>query len=287
MTAAASLQPVRQWTDVATDPNDAAALAARANTLRQAWRQPVADRLAFLADRCRGKRVLDIGCVAHDEARMDSPQWLHAKLASVAERCVGVDVLQGGVDAMKQRGFEAITHDLATGLGPLEEHLPFDTIVAGELIEHIGDLDMLFRTTAVALAPDGVLILTTPNPYAPSRVRAGQRGLVWENVDHIVYAFPSGIAELAERHGLVLSEAMTTTDIRNRSVRDRVKKLRRLVQGSRWIAVGYTTRGERAVRRVGAVQPSALLARFKPGQGTLLGETFIYVVRQRTQATIE
>ena len=31
-----------------------------------------------------------------------------------------------------------------------------------------------------------------------------------------MFAFPSGIAELAERHGLVLAEAMTTTPDKHR-----------------------------------------------------------------------
>ena len=79
---------------------------------------------------------------------------------------------------------------------------PFDVIVAGELIEHVGSIDMLFEVARDLLSPTGEMILTTPNPWAPARVAAGQRGEVWENADHILFAFPSGVAELAERHGL-------------------------------------------------------------------------------------
>lgn len=276
LTAAATSTATTRWNEASTDPNDPRALASRAETLRRAWRPPVSDRIAFLAARCGGRSVLDIGCVAHDEARMDSPNWLHAHLAAAASRCVGLDVLEDGVAAMRARGFEAVVHDLRSGLGPLLELAPFGTIVAGELIEHIGDLDMLFAAAAQALSEDGQLIITTPNPYAPRRVRAGQRGLVWENVDHILYAFPSGVAELAERHGLTLSEAMTTSDDHPRTTKEWLKDARRAVRGTRWRAAGFTTKGDRAAKLVS----DGPLTRLSPGRlrSWFLGETFIYVV---------
>lgn len=270
----------RRWTEVATDPNAAAALAVRAATLRGAWRPPIDDRVRFLEERCRDRRVLDVGCVAHDIARMDSPQWLHRRLAPAAKRCVGVDVLSDGVEAMRERGYEAFVHDLSDGLGPLADEGPFDVIVAGELIEHVEAIDMLFRTAREALAPGGELLVTTPNPYAPHRVRAAQLGIVWENTDHILYAFPSGMAELAERHGLVLAEAAVTTDRQHLSAIERLKAVRRRLRGRQYATVGFATRGERRVRRVryGSVQ-GVLHGQWWPGR-KLLGESFVYVVRR-------
>ncbi len=265
-----------RWNDVASDPNAAAALAHRAATLRAAWRPPIRDRARFLEERCGGRRVLDIGCVAHDVARMDSPLWLHRRLAAVAARCIGVDVLAEGAAAMRERGFEVVVHDLRDGLGPLASEGPFDVIVAGELIEHVESIDMLFRTAREALAPGGELLVTTPNPYAPHRVRAAQLGIVWENADHILYAFPSGMAELAERHGLVLSEAAVTDDRQRLGLIGRLKGGRRRLRGSHWLNVGYSTIGDCRVRRVrrGLIRTQRLRGRF-------LGETFVYVVRDR------
>jgi SAM-dependent methyltransferase len=271
---------VQRWTELSSDPNAALVIARRAEILRAAWRPVIGDRIRFLEDRCRERLVLDIGCVAHDVERMKSPNWLHGRLAAVAQRCVGVDVLPEGVAAMQERGHEVVLQDLGSGLGSLADIAPFDVIVAGELIEHVEAIDMLFDVASEALAPDGELIITTPNPYAPHRVRAAQLGIVWENVDHILYAFPSGIAELAERHGLVLAEAATTDDSVRLSPKDRLRAVKRWLRGRQWRNVGFATLGERRVRMVGY----GLLGAFAdglwwPGR-RFLGETFVYVVKR-------
>lgn len=271
---------VERWSDLAADPNDPLALARRARTLRAAWRDAIPDRADFLVDRCRGQRVLDIGCVAHDTARMRSPEWLHGRLAAVADECLGVDVLDEGVAEMKRLGYRAISHDLSQGTGPVAAMGLFDVIVAGELIEHAGSIDMLFEVARELLSPTGQLILTTPNPWAPARVRAGQRGDVWENADHILFAFPSGVAELAERHGLVLTEAATTASVPSqpRSVKGALKAIRRKVLGRQWVNVGFSTQGSPRVVRISATPVRSLAGRRTSGPRRFVGETFVYVV---------
>ena len=254
-------------------------MAHRARTLRAAWRPGIHDRVGFLADRCRGRHVLDIGCVAHAESRLGGDDWLHAHLARAAATCVGVDILDAGVAAVNAAGFDAVVHDLTTGLGPLAERGPFDVIVAGELIEHVPDLDMVFRIASEGLSPDGELILTTPNPYSPQRVRAGQLGIVWENVDHVSYLFPSGIAELAERRGLVLAEA-ATVDERPRPGGSTVQKLKRTIRGSHWRNVGFATDDDPGPRAVDAGPLGRFLRGLVRPRRRFLGETFVYVVRR-------
>lgn len=271
---------VDRWSGLAADPNSAVVLARRAETLRSAWRPVIGDRIEFLEDRCRDRLVLDIGCVAHDIERMQSPQWLHRRIAAVARRCVGVDVLLEGVTAMQSRGYEVVHHDLGNGLGPLADIAPFDVIVAGELIEHVEAIDMLFSVARDALGRDGQLIITTPNPYAPHRVRAAQLGIVWENVDHILYAFPSGIAELAERHGLVLAEAATTRDDLQRPMVERLRALKRRWNGRQWRNVGFATIGSRRVAAVGFGACGRVLRGLWWPRRRFRGETFVYVVKR-------
>lgn len=269
-----------RWSDIADDPNDARALVWRARTLRAAWREPVPDRGEFIVGRCAGRRVLDIGCVAHDVERMKSPQWLHGRVAAAASSCLGVDVLPEGVAHMVEAGYEVIAHDLTMGPGPLAGANPFDVIVAGELIEHVPSLDMLFTAARDLLATDGELIITTPNPWAPHRVAAGQRGDCWENADHILFAFPSGIAELAERHGLVLSEAMTTRpEAPSRRPMELAREVRRRLRGTAWVQMGYRTRGTEVPVRIGGSlqRPSSR----GPRERAFVGETFVYVVRRK------
>ena len=273
-------QPSIHWTATAPDPNDQRVIEERAQVLAAAWRPAIADHTAFICDRIEGKSVLDIGCVAHDDARMQSDSWLHKHVAASAKTCVGVDILDSGVDAMIAAGFDVVLHDLSYGLGPLAERGPFQAIVAGELIEHVSDIDMLFAAAADGLTIDGELILTTPNPYAPARMRAGQRGDVWENVDHILYAFPSGIAELAERHGLVLAEAATTTPS-SRATATPLRWMKRSVKRSHWHRRGFATRN-------GVVRPRTLdrrdrldVVRSRLRRNVrFTGETFVYIVQR-------
>lgn len=274
------------WSATAKDPNDPRVVVDRARILADAWRPAVHSRIEFICGRVAGRTVLDIGCVAHDEARMESSDWLHRRIAHLAASCVGADVLDEGVAAMTNAGFDAVCHDLSNGLGPLAARGPFQVMVAGELIEHVANLDMLFAAAAAGLAADGELIITTPNPYAPARVRAGRRGDVWENADHIMYAFPSGIAELAARHGLVLAQAMTTEPT-TRTLINPVRWVKRMIKGSQWHRRGFST-------TVGVVRPVTLdrrdrldrirwkLSAKMSSSHQFIGETFIYVIQRDT-----
>jgi SAM-dependent methyltransferase len=104
---------------------------------------------------------------------------------------------------MREAGFVVTEGDL-TDPSSLRELEPFDVVVAGEVIEHLDCPRQLLDFSRSILRPGGKLVITTPNPYAPWRVRSGQLGLVWESVDHVGYLFPSGICELAERAGMLL-----------------------------------------------------------------------------------
>jgi 2-polyprenyl-3-methyl-5-hydroxy-6-metoxy-1,4-benzoquinol methylase len=278
----AAPQPVHRWSDLADDPNDANAIARRADTLRAAWRPAVADRAEFIVERSAGRKVLDIGCVAHDVDRMTSSEWLHARVARAARECVGVDVLEAGVEHMRELGYTAVVHDASTGPGPLAELGPFDVIVAGELIEHVASVDMLFRLAVEVLSDRGELIVSSPNPWAPHRVRAGQLGIAWENCDHILLAFPSGMAELAERHDLVLAEAFTVDGRAPGSLIARAKQVRRTLTGRQWRTVGISSVGARVERRVGDTWVARLARRAMFPRRRFLGETFVYVIQRRS-----
>jgi hypothetical protein len=131
------------------------------------------------------------------------------------------------------------------------------------------------------LSVDGELIITTPNPYAPHRVRAAQRGVVWETVDHILYAFPSGVAELAERHALVLAEAATIDDrVRVKGLGSRLRSWKRRLLGRQWRNVGIASIGPSRSVRVGLNPVQRGLWRVFGRRRRFLGETFVYVIRR-------
>lgn len=98
------------------------------------------DRLKYIADLCRGKFVLDIGCL--DETALqkrDTVHWLHGRVQTVAREVIGIDSsalipsegLRTGANAIILKGDgadPALTDNQARAV---------EVIVAGEFIEHL------------------------------------------------------------------------------------------------------------------------------------------------------
>lgn len=109
-----------------------------------------------------GKAALDIGCGAG---------LLCEPLARL-----GADVT--GVDAAAENVSAAATHAEGVGLdirymagevGSLDIGT-FDLVTCVEVIEHVADKPAFLRDVADRLAPDGLLVMSTPNRTAASRV---------------------------------------------------------------------------------------------------------------------
>lgn len=193
---------MQRWSDVSREPNSHEAKAFRLETLRRARRRPVIDRIAYLQSLTRGQRVLDVGVVAHTAESETHEEWLHRAIASVARYCLGVDILPEEVKKLQTAGYNVRCCDITREeLG--EE---FQVITVGEVIEHLGCPEHLFAAAKRLLLPGGRLVMTTPNAYYWKQIRnhMGLRKERCESVDHVTFLFPSGMAELAERSGLVL-----------------------------------------------------------------------------------
>lgn len=198
-----------RWLEISPDPNAPEVIAQRERDVRAARAEPVAERTPYLCDIVRGKRLLDVGVVDHFA---DSGQHLHRHLARAAAESLGVDVLHDGIEVLRRAGFNVrvcdITREAIEGA--------FDVIVAGEIIEHLGRPEALFQLGCRNLAPGGRLVVTTPNPYYLGRIRDALLGRSRDNADHVNLWWPSGIAEMAERHGLRLDRyrGVSTTKAR-------------------------------------------------------------------------
>lgn len=271
------------WRDISDDPNGRSVLGHRQAIFDAAVAPPITDRHARIVELCRGREVIDIGCVDHRASRQGRPDWLHGQIAAAAKRCVGVDIEPEGVAAMVANGYEAIVHDICGDPAPLFELGRFDAVVAGELIEHLAAPQSLFEFAAAVLAPGGILVVTTPNPFYPRRTAAGLRGELWENADHATYAFPGGIIEMGERTGLTLIEYRTVlltrigTDLRRQLKRSAVRWKRRIV-GPHGPRTGTGSPGT-AFRSVGELI-TALVANRSPFRGM----RSVYVLRRDTEA---
>lgn len=171
-------------------------------------------KIAFAVRYCRGKEVLDIGCVQHNPENYRSKYWVHNALRSVASRVVGLDYYKEGVDYLNRLGYDIVHADAQ------RFHLgrQFDAVMAGDIIEHLENLDGFLECCKEHLRDDGVLLITTPNPwYWRNTLKAALLPEVRANPEHTCWFCPQTLRQLLSRHGM--SVGQVTFGARNRSDR--------------------------------------------------------------------
>ena len=184
-------------------------------------------KTAFVADRCRGKRVLDLGCVMHEPGAVHSRYFLHRAIHQVAERVVGLDLHEAGVARLRELGYDVRVGDAE--YFRLDE--TFDVVVAGDIVEHLGNLDGFLRSVDAALAEGGMLIVQSPNPwYWRNVVKSVLAKEVANNAEHTCWFCPRTWRQLVERYGFTLGAIQFDA----RYARDRFMPLPRGIKYPAW-----------------------------------------------------
>lgn len=169
------------------------------------------------------KSVLDLGCVCHDLDQTAVP-WLHGFLCDRAGSVLGVDFLEDAVTRMQADGYNAICanvetmelHQAAANIGGNELlSKKFDLIVAGDIIEHLDNVGLFLDRVRAYLADDGVFLVTTPNPVNCIRInRIFLKASPGANKEHTCWFTAKVLRQLAERHGLVVTDEAYIDDSR-------------------------------------------------------------------------
>jgi hypothetical protein len=149
-------------------------------------KRPV-DRISFIAEVCRGKRVLDLGSL--DETALkkrDTEHWLHGRLGEVAASVVGVDSSESLTpDGLVTGPTSKIYKGDATAPSlPIGSEAEIDIIVAGEFIEHI-EAPLAFFKAMKHRFPGRELVISTPNGVAFSNTLLGTVGREAQHPDHV------------------------------------------------------------------------------------------------------
>src|SRR5690242_17147194 len=99
---------------------------------------PLVQRVDHLLARCRGRRVLHLGCTnwPYTDAALADGSLLHLRLAGVAAELYGIDADAEGLARLAAAGHHHLHRGDLEALDTLALP-PFDVIVAGEIIEHL------------------------------------------------------------------------------------------------------------------------------------------------------
>lgn len=172
----------------------------------------------FLGSFVRGKTVLDLGCVEHDESSEAAEFWLHKHLLKNAKSVLGMDILEKDVEQLRQRGYNIICGDATKDWAGQT----FDVVVAGEIIEHVPDPGGLLTNMRRHLNPDGQLVITTPHPFffANFLVSMLSKENSYWHPDHVAWFCPYTLRSALHKAGYKVEAAYYAT---------RSRKLRKLL----------------------------------------------------------
>jgi SAM-dependent methyltransferase len=114
-----------------------------------------------------------------------------------------MDYLEAEVEALESIGYNVV-HGDAQDFDLGQE---FDTVVAGELIEHLSDTGSFLDSVRRHLAPDATFMLTTPNPWIFQRFRqALLTKEVHSNEEHTCWFDEWTLQQVLRRHGFETDE---------------------------------------------------------------------------------
>jgi len=159
----------------------------------------------------RGLTILDVGCggglVAEPMARLGA-------------RVVGIDAAEANIAVARAHardGKLAITYRRSSVESLARTGTRYDAILALEVIEHVGDLDVFLGACARLTAPGGALVLATLNRTLKSLALAvvlAEHVLGWVprgTHDWRKFVRPDELGERLARHGVELREVSGVT----------------------------------------------------------------------------
>jgi len=146
------------------------------------------------------------------ESAAEQAHSLHFQLCrSFADANVlGLDIDAAGIERMRQVGFRVEVGDAQN----LKFDPSFDTILAGELMEHLQNPGLFLEGVARALKPGGRLVLSTPNVFCAMLnlmyLKNYDRAF---NPEHVLWYCPQTLRELLRRSGFCVTKLDLVDDL--------------------------------------------------------------------------
>lgn len=146
------------------------------------------DRVKFLVERCTGRGVLDVGSASGP---------LHAKLGEVAKVIFGADRNPTAGDRSAVLDLDAWG---GSEIMPFADQLEIDTVVCGEVLEHLSNPGWLLHRIAHSF-PNAELIVTAPNAFGKSGRGWMAKGIENVNREHVTWFSWHTLLVLTGRYG--------------------------------------------------------------------------------------
>lgn len=161
------------------------------------------DRVNYLKELCRDKRVLHLGATDAPMTKqaISNKTLLHLHLNETARELVGLDLDRNMIEYLRR---EHSIHNIMLGNIEKSEDYPpqtFDIILAGEILEHLSNPGNALESIKSVVSSSSKIIITVPNAYS---VKAFVRAVARHELihpDHTLYHSPHTLFTLVERHG--------------------------------------------------------------------------------------
>ena len=186
------------------DPDGPEAMLHKLNPVRLAYVRDMVDQLWQCDEHgfrpLAGKSALDVGCGAG---------LLAEPLARLGAKVTAIDAAAELIDAARAhavgQGLEIdYRHSAVEGIGG-----SFDLVTSMEVIEHVADPAAFLKSLAARLAPGGLMILSTPNRTARSRllmitIAEGIGRIPKGTHDHAKFITPNEMKAMLAQAGLAV-----------------------------------------------------------------------------------
>jgi 2-polyprenyl-3-methyl-5-hydroxy-6-metoxy-1,4-benzoquinol methylase len=147
-----------------------------------------------IAQFCKGKTVLDVGCIGQDR-NYAADNWLHEKVRKIALKIDGVDILVNEINILRANGYAMYTvEELQATMNK------YDVVLMADVIEHVNDPVGFLAFYSQFLLPDGVMLITTPNANrANNFINILFNNNYSVNPEHVFWFCPKTFAEVVQR----------------------------------------------------------------------------------------
>jgi 2-polyprenyl-3-methyl-5-hydroxy-6-metoxy-1,4-benzoquinol methylase len=161
----------------------------------------VSEKYAVIRNICRGRKVLDVGCIGQD-VTAETENWLHNEIKEVASDVTGVDISIEKIAAFNQLGYHMLNPSQLE-----RENETYDVVIMADVIEHVNDPVVFLKSYAKYLNDSGKMVITTPNAN-----RAVNFFSIFffnnysVNDEHTCWFCPKTLNEVVARSGLNIME---------------------------------------------------------------------------------